>query len=261
MTFNTLDDSDIINKQNKILKPIFSSMILPGLGQYQKGEKLKALIFFGIEVSALYALNYYNKRGDKIVDDYQEFSNQNWSFENWILDYDCWNVAYQGINNDCNYEYSDVFSNISYDQNGNQFENYLSIWEHSHHIDFYFNNGLISTNDQIFQDLYHEFINWIEEDNDGKSFVEYYDIEVKKDHHFYEGIRKYNMFFAGWEDARDNIQRVVQPSGYIIATSPKAYRLDQELALNEYRERAGLKTVPTYENDSIIKELKNKAGL
>ena len=47
----------------------------------------------------------------------------------------------------------------------------------------------------------------------------------------------------------------------IIATSPKAYRLDQELALNEYRERAGLKTVAIYENDEAIKELKNKAGL
>lgn len=47
----------------------------------------------------------------------------------------------------------------------------------------------------------------------------------------------------------------------IIATSPKAYRLDQELALNEYRERAGLKTVPIYENDQAIKQLKNKAGL
>ena len=47
----------------------------------------------------------------------------------------------------------------------------------------------------------------------------------------------------------------------IIATSPKAYRLDQELALNEYRERAGLKTVSTYENDEAIQQLKNKAGL
>ena len=47
----------------------------------------------------------------------------------------------------------------------------------------------------------------------------------------------------------------------IIATSPKAYRLDQELALNEYRERAGLKTVPIYENDEAIQQLKNKAGL
>ena len=47
----------------------------------------------------------------------------------------------------------------------------------------------------------------------------------------------------------------------IIATSPKAYRLDQQLALNEYRERAGLKTVATYENDEAIQQLKNKAGL
>lgn len=46
----------------------------------------------------------------------------------------------------------------------------------------------------------------------------------------------------------------------VVPTSPKAYRLDKELGLNEVRTRAGLKTKPIYENDSAIKELKARAG-
>lgn len=46
-----------------------------------------------------------------------------------------------------------------------------------------------------------------------------------------------------------------------IPTSPKAYRLNKELALNEVRERAGLKTKRVYENDEAIQQLKNIAGL
>ena len=60
---------------------------------------------------------------------------------------------------------------------------------------------------------------------------------------------------------KDSIDFTTENFNRIVATSPKAYRLDQELALNEYRERAGLKTVPIYENDQAIQELKNKAGL
>ena len=47
----------------------------------------------------------------------------------------------------------------------------------------------------------------------------------------------------------------------VVATSPKAYRLDKELGLNEVRARAGLKTKRIYENDEAIQQLKNIAGL
>ena len=50
--------------------------------------------------------------------------------------------------------------------------------------------------------------------------MEFYNIVIDKDHHFYEGIRKYNMFFAGWDDATTSIEEIIQASGYAIATSP-----------------------------------------
>jgi hypothetical protein len=46
-----------------------------------------------------------------------------------------------------------------------------------------------------------------------------------------------------------------------VPTSPKAYRLDKELGLNEVRTRAGLATKRIYENDKEIQQLKNIANL
>ena len=220
-SFYNFDSSDIkLQNSAGIAKPMLSSLIIPGLGQYQTGNKKKAALFFGIEVLAQYLNNIYNKEADKKVSEYQDFSEDHWSFEDWIINYDCWNPAYQGINNDCDYSFSNLFSNIEIDDNGNQVEDYLSIWEHSHHINFYYDNNLISTNDEAFQDLYFEFTTWNPDAHQGQSFMEFYNIEVDKDHHFYEGIRKYNMFFAGWDDATTDIQQVVQASGYSTATSP-----------------------------------------
>ena len=46
-----------------------------------------------------------------------------------------------------------------------------------------------------------------------------------KNHHFYEGIQKYDMFFAGWED-NDSVTVVIKPNDDKNATSPnqKTYR-------------------------------------
>ena len=50
-------------------------------------------------------------------------------------------------------------------------------------------------------------------------------ILVTTSHHFYEGIQKYDMFFAGWKD-NDSVIVVSQSHGDINATSPyqQAYR-------------------------------------
>jgi hypothetical protein len=47
----------------------------------------------------------------------------------------------------------------------------------------------------------------------------------------------------------------------VVPTSPKAYRLDKELGLNEVRSRAGLATKRIYENDKEIQKLKDIANL
>ena len=50
--------------------------------------------------------------------------------------------------------------------------------------------------------------------------MEEHSVFVIRDHHFFEGIQKYDMFFAGWDDAVDSVEVVVKPNGEINASSP-----------------------------------------
>ena len=242
LSFYNFESDNLEISDDNIGKSMGLSLIVPGLGQYYRGDKKRAAFFFGIELIAVYLNKSYNGEGDDKVSQYKDFSELHWDFQNWIINYDCWNPAYQGINNDCDYSFSYLFSNIETDNNGNQIEDYLSIWEHSHHIDFYYNNTLVSTNDDVFQDIYFEFTTWNPSDHGAQSFIEFYDIEVDKDHHFYEGIRKYNMFFAGWDDATTDIEGIIQPSGYAVATSPNKDKYNntwnKSIELYDYAEYA-----------------------
>lgn len=60
---------------------------------------------------------------------------------------------------------------------------------------------------------------------------------------------------------RNEFEFTTEAFNKVVATSPKAYRLDKELALNEVRTRAGLTTKRVYENDEAIQQLKNIANL
>ena len=55
--------------------------------------------------------------------------------------------------------------------------------------------------------------------HDGESFADIYNIAVIRDHDFYEGIRKYNMFFSGWDDGAQEIIATFQNQSN-VATSP-----------------------------------------
>ena len=225
LSFYDFQTQEFINKKDNIIKPMGMSLLVPGLGQYQKGDKIRGAFFFGIELISLYLENHYNDKADIEVRAYKNYSDEHWDFEDWITDYHCWNPAYQGINSDCNYDFSHLFSNIVEDENGNEFQDYRHIWDNSHHIKFYWDNDgvntLTSTNDAYFEStLFNILFNWNANENEGQSFVDFYNIEVVKDHHFYEGIRKYNMFFAGWDDSTEDIEEVIQASGYAVATSP-----------------------------------------
>ena len=89
--------------------------------------------------------------------------------------------------------------------------NFFYPWNDSHHIEFYLDGYLRRTNnsngDNWFENTYktvcNEAINNFQEcitsefvNIDGSSAV------VTKDHHFYEGIGKYDLFFAGWDDTQ-----------------------------------------------------------
>ena len=210
-----LSENELNYSKSDIRNPMLMSLFVPGLGQYIQGNKKKAALFFSIELLAIYLQGHYNNEGDNHVNQYKEYSSEHWNFEDWIVNYENWNAEEN--------EFYDLFSNEN---------EYVMIWQHSHHIDFYINNhpdfsGLYSTNDEMsfgyennqYEGLYYDFTHYIPDEHNGMSFVEFYDVQIVRDHHFYEGIRKYNMFFAGWDDS-DQIQLETQASGYNTATSP-----------------------------------------
>tara|TARA_Y100000996_G_scaffold304168_1_gene241436 strand:+ start:402 stop:1319 length:918 start_codon:yes stop_codon:yes gene_type:complete len=203
------DDSKFIkehsNNYQQSIHSSFLSLAVPGLGQCIQGRKKIGLTFIAIELGLIYLNQIYSQKGDENVLEYKDFANNHWNFENWILNYnnDLWSNP--------NSEFYDMFSDP---QNGN----WKQIWDHSHYIGFYVEHedfqGLYYTNqdDAFGYNLYQEFI------NHGIGFSEEFNVSIIKDHHFYEGIRKYNMFFAGWDDSGE-IQ-VESNGGYRVAVSP-----------------------------------------
>ncbi|MBC8204504.1 hypothetical protein ISS30_00365 [bacterium] len=63
--------------RQKDAKPLLLSVLIPGAGQYYNGDKKKAAVFFGIELTlwgAVYGINAYS---GWIEDDYKAFALQN----------------------------------------------------------------------------------------------------------------------------------------------------------------------------------------
>jgi len=202
---NSENTSNTYNLGDEIMKTAAMSLLVPGLGQYKQGRKGVAAGFFALELSLIYLNQVYSNKADNNISEYQTYADQHWSFEDWILNYNdpLWSAS--------DSEFYDMFS----DPEGNWYE----IWMHSHHISFYIEghpdyHGLYNTSqdDTFGYNLYEDFTSY------GEGFMDEYNVSIIKDHHFYEGIRKYNMFFAGWDDS-EQIQ-ADSNGGYKIAVSP-----------------------------------------
>jgi hypothetical protein len=82
--------TDVYGFKGKSLKRAFLySLIIPGSGELYAGSKIKALLFFGLDVSfwALY-FNYHGKGKDK-EDEYEIFADEHWSedeYKQWLID-------------------------------------------------------------------------------------------------------------------------------------------------------------------------------
>jgi len=82
--------TDVYGFKGKSLKRAFLySLIVPGSGEFYAGSKIKAGLFFGLDVTlwALY-FNYHGKGKDK-ENEYKAWADQYWSFKaykDWLLD-------------------------------------------------------------------------------------------------------------------------------------------------------------------------------
>jgi TM2 domain-containing membrane protein YozV len=82
--------TDVYGFKGKSVKKAFLySLIIPGTGEFYAGSKIKAVLFFGLDVTfwALY-FNYHGKGKDE-EDKYKAFADEYWSkgeYEDWLYD-------------------------------------------------------------------------------------------------------------------------------------------------------------------------------
>ena len=191
------------------MKAMLYSGILPGAGEYLMGYKNRAYFFLGLEALAVGTWYTYNQRGIDTQDEYRVYADEYWSLDRWFYDYYKWsnseNSFHYNFINELSGEYSDI-------------------WEDSHHLNFSIDGNYYSSNSSEFRELYVAYnlsdstmtVNFFNENN----------IQVEKDHHYYENIGKYDHFYAGWSD-NDSLYVVVKElGGEYIAMSPhkKNYR-------------------------------------
>jgi len=185
--------SDEFSINNDAFKAFVLSAIIPGAGQIYNKNYKRGITYLAFEIINWSKRSKYLNKGDEFVTQYKDFANNHWSFDRWIRDINL--IA------DPNHPVNSVMLGPD--------GNFFYPWNDSHHIEFYLDGYLRRTNnsngDNWFENTYktvcNEAINNFQEcitsefvNIDGSSAV------VTKDHHFYEGIGKYDLFFAGWDD-------------------------------------------------------------
>jgi hypothetical protein len=82
--------TDVYGFKGKSVKRAFVySLIIPGAGEFYANSKIKAVLFFGMDV-ALWSLYFnYHKKGTNKEDEYRRFADQHWiedDYREWLID-------------------------------------------------------------------------------------------------------------------------------------------------------------------------------
>ena len=231
-------ESSEFNINNDAFKAFVLSAIIPGAGQFYNKNYKRGIAYLAFEIINWSKRSTYLDKGDNFVAQYKDFANNHWSFDRWIRDINL--IA------DSNHPVNSVMLGPD--------GNFFYPWNDSHHIEFYLDGYLRRTNnsngDNWFENTYktvcNEAINNFQEcitsefvNIDGSSAV------VTKDHHFYEGIGKYDLFFAGWDDTQygECDQSTIDQYGscsYILLTNntENAYTDNKRYYQYELRDKA-----------------------
>jgi len=211
-------ENDILEYQNKRVKAFIFSGLFSGAGHFYLKDWKKGVIYSSVEFIEWEYKNDSLKESEDYTKIYKEYADENWSFTNWVKNY----YSFNSIDNPM---YS-AFINISYNEDGSESYTYVNPWDQSHGIKFYENdtpNILFNTsNESEFSVIYQtwcgeEFVNGCSEDVDNLLN----NITIVNDHHHYEGIGKYNVYFAGWEDSDTDSSWVdTLSNNYRVAYSP-----------------------------------------
>jgi hypothetical protein len=229
-SINQIQISNSNIKYKRPGKSLLLSGILPGLGQAYTGNWLRAMLFLGLDITALSTWRINNNQAEDKKKEYDKYASQHWDFGRWVHDYYKW---YEYKENDPEWNaIREVFINRSDSTSGcaqdpSSSQCYVDIWDHSHKVEFIYDGSLVSSNSSEFKEIFQELCgnnnSW--DTHCSNEVIDDDSIYVIKDHHFFEGIQKYDMFFAGWDD-NDSTIIITKPHGDKNATSPnqKLYR-------------------------------------
>ena len=210
-------------------KALLYSGILPGMGQVYMTNWKRGLIYLGLDAAAFSTWYFNNQIAKDQKVEYSNYANEHWDFGRWIHDYYKW-YEYKEGDDEWNsirevfINYSDSTSGCAQDPSEGQC--YTDIWEHTHKVEFTYDGSKMSSDSKDFKEVFKDLCGnsnlW--DTKCSNDVVSLYDnnndsIFVIRNHHFYEGIQKYDMFFAGWDD-NDSVVVVTKEHGDKNATSP-----------------------------------------
>ena len=237
---------EILNLDNSMkaykspMKAMLYSAILPGLGQAYMEKWKRGFVYLALEGVALGASYIYKDRAENKKQAYLSFAEDHWDFARWIQGYYKWESGnppdwFEGDALSWNTIREVFVNNSDIDLGCDIFPYcYTDIWDHSHSVKFEWDGVIISSsNETAFKPIYIDLCGietslsqqsqsrecQIEDINIILESVNIHGGKHIKDHHFHEGIQKYPMYFAGWDDADDSETIDTNNNNTIITSS------------------------------------------
>ena len=242
-SYNKIDDIESQDTKNPLIGALFSA-ILPGAGQMYNGDYKRGIMYMTIELlSSSYRKNYISK-SEEYENKYKEFADTHWSFNKWVNDYA-------------------IFANT--DINGPLYQIHLTMtgsdgeffypWDDSHHIEFYNYGTLQRTNNtagsNVFYERYMSECGHVTTTFEACNTDYFAEAIVTKDHHLYEGLGKYDLFFAGWDDSVTD--------GYVLYSGNTNNALSPNKSYYQYELRAKANKKSDYAENALTLIFANHA--
>ena len=199
-----VDENFYQSNRKKLLK-IGLSALFPGLGHFYSGNYKIGAIYSTIEIVGWVGRENYLSKAEESSVAYKNFAKDHWSLARWFKDY--FNPIGKTQEDAEAIEY--WFTHV--DSNGDGIYEEVPFrgpWDYSHGLYFYYNGNIVGTTGGEHSLFATEIYPAVCETSVEENFTCHADIndikervgDIVYDHHFFEGIGKYNVYLAGWDD-------------------------------------------------------------
>ncbi len=77
-----------LNVNGTMIKNFFKSLILPGWGQWENGNKVRAIVYATAEIGAIYGYQYNYTEGEDLEKNFKDFGDKYWAWSRWTPEND-----------------------------------------------------------------------------------------------------------------------------------------------------------------------------